>query len=108
MSSFNDPEICRSILESLPSGLCVVDLQMKIMLWSDGAERITGRLRHEVIGLSCSSEIRISEIPPHCDQPDCEFCRADSAIARAIKTSHSAEAVGSLRHKAGYEIPVRI
>jgi diguanylate cyclase (GGDEF)-like protein/PAS domain S-box-containing protein len=102
-SSFNDPEICRSILESLPSGLCAVDLQRKIMLWSNGAERITGRLRHEVIGHSC-----ISETPLHCDQPDCEFCREDCPIARAIKTSRSAEGIGSLRHKAGHEIPVRI
>jgi len=108
MSSFNDPEICRSILESLPSGVCVVDLQRKIMLWSDGAERISGRLRHEVIGLAFSSETRISETLRHCDQPDCEFCREDSPIARAIKTSQTAEAVGTLRHKAGHEIPVRI
>jgi diguanylate cyclase (GGDEF)-like protein/PAS domain S-box-containing protein len=103
MFSFNDPEICRSILESLPCGVCVVDLQRRIMLWSDGAERITGRLRHEVVGHSCISETLL-----HCDQPGCEFCHDDGPAARAIKTSHSAESIGSLRHKEGYEIPVRI
>ena len=103
MSSFHDPEICRSILESLPAGLCVIDMQKKIVFWSDGAERITGHLRHEVIGHSCVSETLL-----HCDQPGCEFCKEDCPVSRAIKTSHPVEAIGFLHHKAGYEIPVRI
>jgi diguanylate cyclase (GGDEF)-like protein/PAS domain S-box-containing protein len=104
MSPFlHDPEICRGILESLSVGLCVVDLEKKVVLWSDGAERITGRLRHEVIGHSC-----ISEAVLHCDQPGCEFCHEDCPVARAIKTSHRTEAEGFLHHKAGHEIPVSI
>ena len=103
MSSFHDPEICRGILESLPAGLCVVDIQMKIVFWSDGAERITGHLRHDVIGHSCVSESIL-----HCDQPSCEFCKEDSPVARAMKTSHAIETIGFLHHKAGYEVPVRI
>jgi diguanylate cyclase (GGDEF)-like protein/PAS domain S-box-containing protein len=103
MSAFDDSEISRSILESLPVGLCIVDLQKKIIYWSDGAERITGHLRHEVIGHSCIGETLL-----HCDQPGCEFCNEECPLARAIKTSHPAEAVGFLHHKAGHEIPVRI
>ena len=103
MSLFHDSEICRSILESLPTGLCVVDVQERIALWSDGAERITGHLRHDVIGHSCISETLL-----HCDQPGCEFCKEDCPVARAIKTSHPTEAIGFLHHKTGFEIPVRI
>ena len=103
MSSFDDPDVCRSILESLPTGLCVVDLQKRIMFWSEGAERITGHLRHEVIGHSCVGEPLL-----HCDQPGCEFCGEDCPVARAMKTSHSAQGTGFLRHKAGHELPVRI
>src|SRR5579859_7967703 len=103
MPSFHDPDVCRSIIESLPSGLCVVDMQKKIVFWSDGAERITGHLRHEVIGHCCISETLL-----HCDQPECEFCKEDCAIARAIKTSQPAEAISFLHHKVGHEIPVRV
>jgi diguanylate cyclase (GGDEF)-like protein/PAS domain S-box-containing protein len=103
MSEFHDPEICRSILESLPAGLCVVDTQKKIVFWSDGAERITGHLRHEIIGHSCVSETLL-----HCDQPGCEFCGEDCPVARAMKTSQAIEATAFLHHKTGYEIPVRI
>lgn len=103
MSALSEPEICRNILESLPTGVCVIDMQKKIVFWSDGAERITGHLRHEVIGHTCIGEALL-----HCDQPGCEFCSEECPLARAIKTSHPAEATGFLQHKAGHEIPVCI
>jgi diguanylate cyclase (GGDEF)-like protein/PAS domain S-box-containing protein len=103
MSALLDSDICRGILESLPTGLCVVDLQKKIVLWSDGAERITGHLRYEVIGQSCVADAWL-----HCDEPGCESCNEECPLARAMKTSHPCEAVGFLHHKAGHEIPVRV
>jgi diguanylate cyclase (GGDEF)-like protein/PAS domain S-box-containing protein len=102
MSIFHDFEICRDILESLPAGLCVLDLQKKVVFWSEGAERITGRLRHEVIGKSCIAEPFL-----YCDQPGCEFCREDCPLSKAIKTSRPADAVGFLHHKDGHEVSVR-
>jgi diguanylate cyclase (GGDEF)-like protein/PAS domain S-box-containing protein len=102
MSSINEPEVWRSMLESLPTGLCVLDLQKRIVLWSDGAERITGHLRHEVVGRSCVSEPLL-----HCDQPGCEFCSEDCPLAQAMKTSHRIERKALLHHEAGHEIPVR-
>lgn len=103
MSPFDDPEVCRSILEALPTGVCVVDMQRRIVFWSDGAERITGHLRHEVIGHSCVAEPLL-----HCDQPGCEFCSDHCPIARAIRTSHGSVTTGLLHHKEGHEIPVRV
>ena len=102
MFALSDSEISRGILESLPTGLCVVDMQKRIALWSDGAERITGHLRHEVIGRCCVGESLL-----HCDHQDCEWCNEDCPLARAMKTGQPAEASGFLRHKAGHEIPVR-
>jgi len=103
MPGFDEFEVCRNILESLKTGVCVVDMQKKIVLWSDGAESITGRLRHEVIGRSCVAEALL-----HCQQFGCEFCGEECPLARAMKTAHSVEASGFLHHKSGYEIPVRI
>jgi len=103
MCPFDEPEIVRGILESLPIGLCVVDLQKRILFWSDGAERITGHRRHEVIGRSCISNSLL-----HCDQPGCEFCSEECLLARAMKTSQPTDAAGFLHHKGGHEIPVRI
>jgi diguanylate cyclase (GGDEF)-like protein/PAS domain S-box-containing protein len=101
--SLRDSDICRSILESFPTGVCVVDMEKRIVLWSDGAERITGHLRHEVIGRSCIAEPLL-----HCNQPGCEFCSEECPLARAIKRSHAVESNGILHHKSGYEVPVRV
>ncbi|HEX4785602.1 MAG TPA: PAS domain-containing protein [Candidatus Sulfotelmatobacter sp.] len=103
MTAFHDPDLCRSILESLPSGLCVLDMEKKIVYWSEGAERITGYLRHEVIGHSCVAESLL-----HCDQSADRFCKDDCPTARTIKTAQPAEAIGLLHHKTGHEFPVRI
>ncbi len=102
MSAIDDPEVWRCILESLPVGLCVLDSQKKIVLWSDGAERITGYLRHEVVGRSCVPNPLL-----HCDQPGCEFCSEECPLARAMKTAHRVDSPTLLHHKAGQGIPVR-
>ena len=52
MSAFDEFDVCPDILECLLTGVCVVDMQKKIVFWSKGTERITGHLRHEVIGRS--------------------------------------------------------
>lgn len=103
MAAFEDPEICRNMLENLPIGLCVLDLQKRIVFWSSGAERVTRHLRHEVIGHSCIAEPLL-----HCDQPGCEFCDEHCPVARAMKTSQAVDSTGFVRHKDGHEIPVRI
>jgi PAS domain S-box-containing protein/diguanylate cyclase (GGDEF)-like protein len=103
MPVFDDAEVYRSILESLPVAVCVVDLQQKIVLWSNGAEKITGHPRHEVIGHSYTGEALLP-----CDQPGCEESGQECPLVRAIKMSQTIESIGYLRHKAGHEIPVRI
>jgi two-component system cell cycle response regulator len=57
MSDFNDPEICRDILNGLQLGVSVLDLQKTIVFWSDGAEQITGYSRIDVLGHSCSDNV---------------------------------------------------
>lgn len=103
MDPFQNPEIWRNMLESLPAGVCVLDLQKRIVLWSGGAERLSGHLRHDVIGHSCVSQALL-----HCDQPGCEFCDEHCPAAQAMRTSQGAHTTGFLRHRNGHEIPVRI
>jgi diguanylate cyclase (GGDEF)-like protein/PAS domain S-box-containing protein len=103
MSAFEDPEICRSLLESLQVGVCVVDLQKKIIFWSDGAERITGNLRHEVVGRPCAGRT-LSQ----CDQNTCEACGTECPVGAAIQGAHPGRTEGYLHHKRGHRIPVQV
>jgi PAS domain S-box-containing protein/diguanylate cyclase (GGDEF)-like protein len=50
MLGLDDPEIFRSILENLQTGIYLVDKDRKIVFWNEGAEKITGYLRQDVVG----------------------------------------------------------
>jgi PAS domain-containing protein len=94
MSGFEDPETYRTILESLQTGICVVDLRRKLLLWSDGAEQITGYLRHEVVGHECADNLL-----PHCNQAGCEMCGDHCPLKAATREFNPVESLGFLHHK---------
>ena len=50
MSELDNPEIFRSILETLPTGVYLVDRDRKILFWNRAAENVTGYLRQDVVG----------------------------------------------------------
>ena len=54
MSELENPEIFRAVLDNLPTAVYLVDRNGKILFWNQGAEHITGHMRHEVIGHSRS------------------------------------------------------
>jgi diguanylate cyclase (GGDEF)-like protein/PAS domain S-box-containing protein len=62
MSPFEDPDICRAVLDSLSVGVYLVDHERRIIFWNAGAERISGYLRHEVVGRCCRDEILVHSL----------------------------------------------
>lgn len=50
MPEFSDPEIYRTILDNLKTGVYTVDRNRRIRFWNEGAEQITGYLRQDVVG----------------------------------------------------------
>jgi diguanylate cyclase (GGDEF)-like protein/PAS domain S-box-containing protein len=101
MSAFQDPEICRTILDGLRIGVSVFDLQNRIVFWNDGAEQLTGYPRIEVLGHSCTDSILL-----HCDQVSCEMCSGKCPIATALHHAKPVEAASFLHHKSGHRIPM--
>jgi diguanylate cyclase (GGDEF)-like protein/PAS domain S-box-containing protein len=96
-----DPEIYRDILDELQIGVSVLDLQRRIIFWSDGAETITGYLRIDVLGHACTENIL-----PHCKQNSCEMCVEDCPLSRALHIAKPLESIGSIHHKSGHSRPV--
>jgi PAS domain-containing protein len=64
MCAFPDLEVYRSILEILPTGVCAVNAQKRIVLWSDGAERITGRQIKSRNSAALPTSACVSPTPP--------------------------------------------
>ena len=77
MPAFQYPDIYRNILDTLQIGVSVLDLEKKIVFWSDGAEQITGYSRMDALGHSCTENILL-----HCDQSKCEMCNEKCPLAR--------------------------
>ena len=103
MPAFQDPEIYRDILDCLQIGVSVLDLQQKIVFWSDGAEKITGYARIDVLGHSCRDNIFL-----HCNQISCEMCVEKCPINATLHDGKPTEATGFIHHHAGHREPVHI
>jgi PAS domain S-box-containing protein/diguanylate cyclase (GGDEF)-like protein len=103
MSAFDDPEIYRTVLESLSTGVYLVDVERKIVFWNEGAERITGYLRQEVVGRVFRENLLA---PKQAENP--EASEASNALESVLRDGRSVVAEVMLRHKAGHQIPVRM
>jgi diguanylate cyclase (GGDEF)-like protein/PAS domain S-box-containing protein len=89
------------VLDSLQTGVSVVDRNGKILFWNQGAERLTGHKRHEVVGRSCRDNILVQ-----CNDKGCVACGATCPISRTLYEGKPQEAKMQLRHKEGHPVHV--
>jgi diguanylate cyclase (GGDEF)-like protein/PAS domain S-box-containing protein len=101
MSELQDPEIFRNLLDSLQTGVSMADRNGKILFWNQGAERLTGHKRHEMVGRSCSDNVLVQ-----CKGQGCVACGAVCPITRALHEGKPQEAKMQLRHKEGHPVHV--
>jgi PAS domain S-box-containing protein/diguanylate cyclase (GGDEF)-like protein len=96
-------EIYRVVLESLPTGVYLVDRNRRILFWNEGAEEITGYLRQEVIGRHCHDNLLM-----HCDENNDLLCGLACPLQQTMHDGQPREADVFLRHKDGQRVPVRV
>jgi diguanylate cyclase (GGDEF)-like protein/PAS domain S-box-containing protein len=103
MPAFQDPDVYRDILDSLQIGVSVLDLQKKIVFWSEGAAHITGYERIDVLGHFCTESVL-----QHCNQQCCEMCAEKCPISSALHGGKPLETISFIHHKSGHRTPVHI
>ncbi|MGB7284663.1 MAG: diguanylate cyclase [Candidatus Acidiferrum sp.] len=103
MPRFDDPEILRSILEELPTGVYLVARNGKILFWNYGAERITGHLRQDVVGHACREDFLGKT-----EGGEEQASGASAALEAVLRDGKATESQVSFRHKSGHLIPVRL
>jgi diguanylate cyclase (GGDEF)-like protein/PAS domain S-box-containing protein len=101
MSELQDPEIFRTVLDTLQTGVSVTDRNGRILFWNQGAERLTGHKRHEVVGRSCRDNIL-----QQCNGQGCVACGATCPISGTLQEGKAQEAKMQLRHKEGHPVHV--
>jgi diguanylate cyclase (GGDEF)-like protein/PAS domain S-box-containing protein len=103
MSVIRDPDIFRTVLDSLQTGVCLVDRDRRVLFWNNGAERITGYMRHDVVGRFSRENILV-----HCNDQGCVLCGTTCPFAQTMHDGKAKEIRIQLRHKQGQRIPVRM
>jgi diguanylate cyclase (GGDEF)-like protein/PAS domain S-box-containing protein len=99
MADLLDPEILGTVLDSLNTGIYVIDRNGKILFWSTGAERITGYRRHEVVGRPVRQTILTN-----CNQQGCADCGAQCPFHQPLLNGKAREARIRFRHKNGHPL----
>jgi len=97
------PEIFRSALENLQTGVYLLDREGKIRFWNEGAERITGYHRHEVVGHTCQENVLAD-----CDTQGCGLCGSCCPFDVSLHEGKSKEARMYFHHKAGHRVFVHL
>ena len=80
MRTLDDPDILRSILESIHTGVYFVGRDERIQFWNGGAERITGYLRQDVIGHFCRDFF-----PPQDEAETTRVCAIGGDLANVLR-----------------------
>jgi diguanylate cyclase (GGDEF)-like protein/PAS domain S-box-containing protein len=101
MSEFDNPEIYRAILETLPTAVYLVDRNRKILFWNAGAEDISGYLRQDVVGrflrdhlLTANEDVKDMDANPF------------DPLSLAFRDGKPSTAHVSILHKQGYRVPI--
>jgi diguanylate cyclase (GGDEF)-like protein/PAS domain S-box-containing protein len=81
----------------------VVDRDRKINFWNEGAERITGYLRQEVLGRFCGDILLIKA-----HEKKAALCEQSCPLVAAMRDGRARESRVYLHHKSGYAVPVRM
>ncbi len=98
-----DPEVYKTLLESMPNGVYLVDRDRRILLWNEGAEKISGYLRQEVVGRCCRDDLLV-----HCDEHNTILCGVACPLLETLSDGKPRVADVFLRHKSGQRVPVRV
>jgi diguanylate cyclase (GGDEF)-like protein/PAS domain S-box-containing protein len=101
MPELNDPEIYQTVLESLQTGVYIVDRNRRIRFWNEGAEQITGYLRQDVVGRLLRDHLLTTG-----DQAKNLDSDPDDPINRAFRDGKPSIMNISILHKDGYRVPI--
>ncbi|MBZ5657369.1 MAG: diguanylate cyclase [Acidobacteriia bacterium] len=99
---FDHPELYRSVLESLPLGIYILDRQRRVRFWNQGAEHLTGHLAHEAMGQDGTGHL----VQP-CDSKGRVLSGDDCPVTATLTHGHDQQFEAFYLHKNGHRIAVR-
>ncbi len=101
MPELSDPEVCQTVLETLQTGVYLVDRNRRVRFWNEGAERITGFLRQDVVGRFLRDHLLTTA--SGVSNPDSD---PNDPINLVFRDGKPSVMDVSILHKQGYRVPV--
>lgn len=97
-----ETQLFQSFCDAMPYGVCLVNLEGKIVYWNAAAEGITGYQALQVLGRTYRGDLLVH----------CEGSKADTEVQCPVKevmrNGRAVEAELFLRHQDGHRIPIRV
>jgi len=103
MAGLGSQELYRMVLDSLPVAVCAVDREGKVILWNDGAERVTGYLRQDVLGRLCTEAFL-----EHADTDNNPMEGNALPLVETMRDGKCLTLRASLRKKSGQSVGVHV
>ncbi len=97
-----DLEMLQSFCESVPLGVCLVDLKGKITYWNAAAESITGYLAHEVLGRAYRGDLLVH------NTGKASAVETQCPVIEVLREGRPVQADLFLLHKLGNRVPVHV
>jgi diguanylate cyclase (GGDEF)-like protein/PAS domain S-box-containing protein len=103
MPGLGSQELYRMVLDSLPVAVCAVDREGKVILWNEGAERVTGYLRQDVLGRLCTDAFL-----EHADTDNNPLEGNAIPLLETMRDGKCLTVRASLRKKSGQSVGVHV
>jgi len=98
---FDRPELYRSLLESLPIAVYILDRERRVRFWNRGAEQLTGHLAHEAMG-----QDGVGHLLEPCDQEGRALSGDDCPVTATLTRGREQQFTASYLHKNGHRVAV--
>lgn len=95
--------VYKDILDNLYDGVYITDSDRRILYWNNGAEKLTGYRKEEMINRCCWDDILV-----HVDENGSNLCKGECALKKTLGDGISRESEVFLKHRDGHRIPVLI
>ncbi|MGA7079308.1 MAG: PAS domain S-box protein [Terriglobales bacterium] len=93
-------KLFRHLVEDLPVGIYIVDVERRIRFWNHGAEHITGYLAHEVVGHA------LEDVVQACDRQGNSFTGERRPVTVTLTERRPQICSAFFLHKNGHRVPV--
>ena len=97
-----DGEFYRQVLDQMDEGVYFVDRDRQITFWNQGAEKLTGFQKSQVLGAHCCSDML-----KHINFSNADICQQGCPMNQVMETGKPLSREVYLRHRDGHRLPVR-